>query len=237
MLFHDRDTKFTKAVDADLAKSGVKVRKTAFRAPNTNAFVERFIQTIQQECLDHFVIFGTRHFDHLASEWLEHYHEERPHQAKENEVLVMPKGARKKPAKRRDRDKLILQGMNDRSDGSGIGTGLVIAIVALVLALPCCGGLALVGAAFFGFKVLERPWQPQPVIQAAPAQPPPVAVPPAQPEPPPVACRATAGARKRRSRRAQRLSSGARVWLLAAASPPVLPLLELESSAGWVSLT
>ena len=36
--------------------------ETAFRAPNTNPYVERFIQTIQQECLDHFVIIGQQHF-------------------------------------------------------------------------------------------------------------------------------------------------------------------------------
>ena len=50
MLFHDRDTKFTKALDADLARRGSDVRKTAFRAPNTNAFVERMIQTIHEVC-------------------------------------------------------------------------------------------------------------------------------------------------------------------------------------------
>jgi putative transposase len=88
MLFHDRDSKFTAAVDADLARKRVEVRKTAFRAPNTNAYVERFIQTIQHECLDHFVILGQRHFDRLVTEWLEHYHTERPHQAKDNEPLA-----------------------------------------------------------------------------------------------------------------------------------------------------
>lgn len=44
MLFHDRDSKFTAAVDADLARAGIEVVETAFRAPNTNAFVERFIR-------------------------------------------------------------------------------------------------------------------------------------------------------------------------------------------------
>jgi putative transposase len=91
MVFHDRDTKFTAALDGDLAKRGVDVRKTAYRSPNTNAFVERFIQTIQQECLDHFLIFGEGHFNHLVLEWLEHCHEERPHQAKENDVLKSSK--------------------------------------------------------------------------------------------------------------------------------------------------
>jgi putative transposase len=49
--------------------------------------MERFIQAIQQECLDHFVVLGERHFDYLVVEWVEHYHTERPHQAKENDLL------------------------------------------------------------------------------------------------------------------------------------------------------
>jgi putative transposase len=91
MLFHDRDGKFTPALDSDLARRQIEVRKTAFRAPNTNAYVERFIQTIQHECLDHFVILGERHFNYLVSEWLEHYHKERPHQALGNEPLKKAK--------------------------------------------------------------------------------------------------------------------------------------------------
>ena len=87
MLFHDNDSKFTKAFDRDLAKRQIDVRKTAFRSPNTNAFVERFIQTIQVELLDHFVVLGQRHFNYLVKVWLEHYHTERPHQSKENELL------------------------------------------------------------------------------------------------------------------------------------------------------
>lgn len=45
MLFHDRDAKFTATVDADLERASIEVVETAFRAPNTNAYVERFIQT------------------------------------------------------------------------------------------------------------------------------------------------------------------------------------------------
>ncbi|MBC7854828.1 MAG: transposase, partial [Pirellulaceae bacterium] len=67
--------------------------------PNTNAFVERFIQTIQQECLDHFIVFGEAHLNLLVREFLEHYHMERPHQAKENELLVKPKTKRRRKAK------------------------------------------------------------------------------------------------------------------------------------------
>ena len=33
-------------------------------SPNLNAFAERAIQSLKQECLNHFVIFGQRHLDH-----------------------------------------------------------------------------------------------------------------------------------------------------------------------------
>jgi len=45
------------------------------------------VQTLQQECLDHFVVCGRRHLDHLLREYLEHYHCERPHQAVGNVPL------------------------------------------------------------------------------------------------------------------------------------------------------
>jgi hypothetical protein len=70
-----------------------------FQGPNTNAFVERFIQTIQHEYLDHFLVFGKSHLNLLAKEFLEHYHTERPHQAVENQLLVVPKTKRRRKAK------------------------------------------------------------------------------------------------------------------------------------------
>lgn len=38
--------------------------------------------------LDHFIVFGERHFDHLVSQYVEHYHTERPHQSKGNVPLT-----------------------------------------------------------------------------------------------------------------------------------------------------
>jgi transposase InsO family protein len=60
---------------------------TAGRTPNLNAYVERFIQSVQVECLDHFLVFGEKHFDYLVREYVEHYHQERPHQGLENKLL------------------------------------------------------------------------------------------------------------------------------------------------------
>ena len=62
-------------------------QRTALRSPNTVAFVERFVQTIQQECLDHFIVFGEAHMSLLCDEFREHYHHERPHQGLDNELI------------------------------------------------------------------------------------------------------------------------------------------------------
>jgi putative transposase len=88
MLMHDRDTKFTSSFDEVLESGGLKVVKTAYRSPNTVAFVERFIQTLQQEVLGYFIVFGEQHMDHIVSEALAYYPEERPHHAKDNDPLV-----------------------------------------------------------------------------------------------------------------------------------------------------
>lgn len=45
------------------------------------------VQTLQQECLDHFIVFGKKHLDHLVREYLIHYHTERPHQGVGNVPL------------------------------------------------------------------------------------------------------------------------------------------------------
>ena len=96
----DHDSKFTKSFDAQLKRLRVKVKPAAYRSPNTNAFVERFIQSIGQECLDRFVIFGEGHMDHLCREYLAHYHEERPHQSLDNAPLNTPKKRGRQSAKR-----------------------------------------------------------------------------------------------------------------------------------------
>jgi hypothetical protein len=71
-----------------LQVAGVRVTKVGYRAPNMNAYVERFVQAIEQECLDQFIVFGTEHFDHVCKEYVEHYHTERPHQAIGNVPLT-----------------------------------------------------------------------------------------------------------------------------------------------------
>jgi putative transposase len=86
-LLRDRDTKFTQAFDAIFESDGVEVVKVAVRAPNMNAFAERIVQSIKTECLNNFIVFGEKHLRHLLTEYLAHYHEERPHQGVGNVLL------------------------------------------------------------------------------------------------------------------------------------------------------
>ena len=73
IVMHDRDTKFTAQFDAALEDAGLRVQKAAYRSPNTVAFVERFNQTLRQELLDHFIVFGERRLNHLVSVFIDFF--------------------------------------------------------------------------------------------------------------------------------------------------------------------
>ena len=81
LLFRDRDGIYRSGFDKVFRGAGVTVRKNSIRAPNLQAHIEQFIQSLQREALDHFIVFGEQHFDYLISEYAEHCHIERPHQA------------------------------------------------------------------------------------------------------------------------------------------------------------
>ena len=85
----DKDTKFTKQFEAILKDDGTKLRRTAIRAPNQNAYAERFAQTLQQECLDHFIVLGESHLRYIVQEFVSYYNELRPHSGRDNLPLSM----------------------------------------------------------------------------------------------------------------------------------------------------
>ncbi len=67
-IIHDADTKFTKQFDEIFEDEGIRVKKLPPASPNMNAVIERWVQSIQQECLDHFVVLGEKHLRHIVSE-------------------------------------------------------------------------------------------------------------------------------------------------------------------------
>ena len=88
LVSRDRDHNYRQVFDDACKNRGARVKLLTFRSPNLNAFVERFIQSLQVECLDHFLTFGEKHLDYLVREYVEHYHHERPHQGLENRLIV-----------------------------------------------------------------------------------------------------------------------------------------------------
>jgi transposase InsO family protein len=78
-LIRDRDTKFTRSFDEVFASIGIETIRTPVRSPRANAYAERFVRTIRQECLDHLLVVSRRHLDQVLAEFVRHYNDARPH--------------------------------------------------------------------------------------------------------------------------------------------------------------
>ena len=81
LLIHDRDAKFAGAFDEVFRSEGCKVTRTPVRAPNANAYAERWVRTVRADCLDHLLIVGRRHLERVLRVYVRHYNEHRPHRA------------------------------------------------------------------------------------------------------------------------------------------------------------
>jgi len=88
VLICDRDTKWSAPVRARLGEAGIRVVLTPYRAPNANAYAERFVRSIKEECLDRLIPIGERHLRRAITEYVEHYHRERNHQGIDNELIA-----------------------------------------------------------------------------------------------------------------------------------------------------
>jgi putative transposase len=57
-LILDRDSKYSDEFCNVLVREGVHVVRLPPRSPNLNAFAERFVRTIKEECLSRMIFFG-----------------------------------------------------------------------------------------------------------------------------------------------------------------------------------
>ena len=78
-LVHDRDDRFGSVFDEVFKAEGIEILRTPWRAPKANAYAERFIRTVRQECLDRIMILGPRHLESVIATYVDHYNRERPH--------------------------------------------------------------------------------------------------------------------------------------------------------------
>jgi transposase InsO family protein len=105
-LIHDRDSKFAAAFDEVFRSESIEVIHTPIRAPQANAYAERFVRTVRTECLDGLLIVGRRHLETVLRTYTTHHNRERPHRGL---ALLSPEPtspdppARGRDIKRRDR--------------------------------------------------------------------------------------------------------------------------------------
>lgn len=65
------------------------IKRNTPLSPNLRAHVERFIHTLQVECLDTFVIVAPWHLNHVCRQFEAWYNTERPHEACGHLLLAM----------------------------------------------------------------------------------------------------------------------------------------------------
>jgi transposase InsO family protein len=87
-LMHDRDTKFTAALDQYLRDQGVEPLVLPAQSPNLNAHCERFIRSIKEETLDRMIFLGEDSLRYTIHHYLTHYHQERNHQGLDNQLIA-----------------------------------------------------------------------------------------------------------------------------------------------------
>ena len=90
LLVHDRDTKFCDGFRSVLRRAGIRPLALPPRSPNLNAFAERWVRSVKEECLDRLIFFGTPSLLRALREFETYYLEERPHQGLGNELVQPP---------------------------------------------------------------------------------------------------------------------------------------------------
>jgi putative transposase len=88
VLICDRDSKWTDGFRRIVQGTGLRIVLTPVQAPNANAYAERFVRSIREECLDRLILFGRRRLLRALNEFVAHYHGGRNHQGLGNELIT-----------------------------------------------------------------------------------------------------------------------------------------------------
>jgi transposase InsO family protein len=88
-LLHDRDSKYCASFLELIEAEKVKAIALPPKSPNLNAFAERWVRSVKEECLSKLILFGERSLKRALHQYEIHYHQERNHQGKDN-LLLFP---------------------------------------------------------------------------------------------------------------------------------------------------
>ena len=86
-LIHDRDPLYTREFADILTSGGVRTVKLPARSPDLNAYAERFVRSVKEECLERMILLGEHHLRRAVREYVGHYHGERNHQGLDNQLI------------------------------------------------------------------------------------------------------------------------------------------------------
>ena len=86
-LIIDRDTKYTARFRELVEKCATEVIRLPPLSPDLNAYAERFVRSIKEECLEKMIFIGQASLRRAISEYITHYHAERNHQGLENQLI------------------------------------------------------------------------------------------------------------------------------------------------------
>ena len=87
-LIIDRDTKYCHDFRQLIEEAGTTIIRLPPRSPNLNAYAERFVRSIKQECISRLIFFGEASLRRALKQYTAHYHLERNHQGMNNLRLV-----------------------------------------------------------------------------------------------------------------------------------------------------
>ncbi len=82
-LLRDRDSKYTRAFDAVFESEGMEILLSPPQAPRANAICERVVGTLRRELIDRMLIYNQAHAEATLTEYIHHYNQHRPHQARQ----------------------------------------------------------------------------------------------------------------------------------------------------------
>ncbi len=85
-LLLDRDTKFFPFCGV-LESTNTQVTLLPPKSPNLNAFIERYMRSMKDDCLNRMIFFGEKPLRRALTEFEEYYHTERNHQGLENNII------------------------------------------------------------------------------------------------------------------------------------------------------
>jgi len=86
LLIRDNDRKYGASFSRVAFGAGIDVLRNPYRAPNANSTCERFLGSLQRECLDHFIILSERHLYRIVKEYTRYFNYARPHQGIDQQI-------------------------------------------------------------------------------------------------------------------------------------------------------